>query len=370
MPDDALLSEAQRLFSICNACRYCEGYCAVFPALEQKTAFTQADIEYLGSLCHDCRACYQACMYAPPHEYGVNIPKLLSEVRAETYRRHAWPSALAGAFTRPGLAFGIAGVAAAVVMILEIALRSNLAVLATPHTGAGAFYRVVPYLAMVIPALALSLWSVVAMLRGSLEFAKEQRTTGNLDGEHSVLKALWDGLVLTYLRGGGGGCFYPESDTPRVARRWFHVALVFGVLSAFIATNVAAVFQHIFGWVAPYPWLSAPVIFGSVGGVGIIIGSCGLLSLKRRSAQKLAIEESSTLDVAFLWQLFGVAVTGMLLLLIRGTVLMGAVLVVHLSLVGALFVTAPYGKFVHGLYRLVALTAYLRGEARHSQRGP
>lgn len=332
--------------------------------MEGKAEFAVADMEYLGSLCHDCRGCEQACMYATPHEFAVSIPKLLSQVRAETYRRHAWPGALGGAFTKPGLAFGVAVAVAALVMVVGIIMRSSLAVLATPHTGIGAFYRVIPYLAMVIPALVLSAWSVAAMLRGMVRFANEQRAAGNLDGEGSILKALWDSLVLTYLRGGGGGCYYPEPDTPRVARRWFHVTLVLGVFSAFIATSVAAVFQDVFGWVAPYPWLSAPVIFGSVGGVAMIVGSCGLLELKRRSAKELAAEESTTLDIAFLWQLFGVAATGMLLLFIRGTALMGPALIVHLSFVAALFFTAPYGKFVHGLYRLVALTAYRRGEAK------
>jgi len=66
---------------VCNACRYCEGYCAVFPALERRRRFTPGDVVYLANLCHDCRACFYACMYAPPHEFGVNIPKALAEVR-------------------------------------------------------------------------------------------------------------------------------------------------------------------------------------------------------------------------------------------------------------------------------------------------
>ena len=39
---------------------------------------------------------------------------------------------------------------------------------------------------------------------------------------------------------------------------------------------------------------------------------------------------------------------------------MGALLIVHLGIVLALFVTLPYGKFVHGLYRLAALVKYRR----------
>src|SRR5947208_48706 len=76
---------------VCNACRYCEGYCAVFPALERRRRFTPADVVYLANLCHDCRACFYACMYAPPHEFGVNIPKALAEVRERTYADYALP---------------------------------------------------------------------------------------------------------------------------------------------------------------------------------------------------------------------------------------------------------------------------------------
>ena len=33
---DGPFAEADRQLTICNACRYCEGYCAVFPALERQ----------------------------------------------------------------------------------------------------------------------------------------------------------------------------------------------------------------------------------------------------------------------------------------------------------------------------------------------
>jgi len=33
MPFADPVTEAERLMTICNACRYCEGHCAVFPAM-------------------------------------------------------------------------------------------------------------------------------------------------------------------------------------------------------------------------------------------------------------------------------------------------------------------------------------------------
>ena len=44
------LREADRLMTICNACRYCEGLCAVFPAMEMRRTFTAGDLNYLANL--------------------------------------------------------------------------------------------------------------------------------------------------------------------------------------------------------------------------------------------------------------------------------------------------------------------------------
>ena len=46
---EAHLSEAERLMTVCNSCRYCEGLCAVFPAMEMRRAFSAGDLTYLSS---------------------------------------------------------------------------------------------------------------------------------------------------------------------------------------------------------------------------------------------------------------------------------------------------------------------------------
>ena len=37
---------------------------------------------YLANLCHNCGACLHACQYAPPHEFAVNVPRAMAQVRA------------------------------------------------------------------------------------------------------------------------------------------------------------------------------------------------------------------------------------------------------------------------------------------------
>ena len=86
-------TEVARQLQICNACRYCEGFCAVFPAMTRRLEFGKADIHFLANLCHNCGACLHACQYAPPHEFGLNLPATLAELRAEDYEAFAFPAA-------------------------------------------------------------------------------------------------------------------------------------------------------------------------------------------------------------------------------------------------------------------------------------
>jgi len=61
-----ILDEADRLMTVCNSCRYCEGLCAVFPAMEMRRAFSDGDLNYLANLCHACGACYADCQFSLP----------------------------------------------------------------------------------------------------------------------------------------------------------------------------------------------------------------------------------------------------------------------------------------------------------------
>src|SRR2546428_8130688 len=59
--------------------------------MERRLTFSDTDMDYLANLCHNCAECYYACQYAPPHEFAVNVPKVLAEIRARSYRKYAWP---------------------------------------------------------------------------------------------------------------------------------------------------------------------------------------------------------------------------------------------------------------------------------------
>jgi citrate/tricarballylate utilization protein len=337
---------------VCNACRYCEGYCAVFPALEKRRNFTPGDVVYLANLCHDCRACFYACMYAPPHEFGVNIPRALAEVRERTYGQYALPRVVSNLAQRHAPLLIIASVAG-LLFFLGIALVSAPSGgLFSVQSGPGSFYTVVPYLAMMLPFLALTAYIVAVLLVGAFTFVRE---TGGRWTWASTLGATRDALTLHYLQGGNAdACYYPAERSSR-SRLVLHMLVFYGFLSALVATIAAFIQQDVFGQLPPYSILSVPVILGSLGGVAMIVGSTGLLWLKWRSDRAPADPGTLTLDWLFLLALDVVSISGMLLLILRDTPLMPALLIVHLATVVALYVSAPYGKFAHVVFRFAAL---------------
>jgi citrate/tricarballylate utilization protein len=97
LPQTDPVREGDRLMTICNSCRYCEGFCAVFPAMERRLQFSEADLNFLANLCHNCSECFYACQYAPPHEFAVNVPKVLAEIRVKSYWKYSWPGIIRSA---------------------------------------------------------------------------------------------------------------------------------------------------------------------------------------------------------------------------------------------------------------------------------
>jgi citrate/tricarballylate utilization protein len=229
------------------------------------------------------------------------------------------------------------------------------AILFGAHAGEGSFYRVIPYAAMVWPFGLVFLFAIIAMIQGGIGYWRE---TAGLSGARlsvmAVLGGLWDTLTLKNLGGGGGGCNYPDEHFS-YARRVFHHFTFYGFMLCFAATSVATIYDHVYGWIAPYSFLSAPVALGSAGGIGLLVGTGGLLWLKTRADPEPRARNLTGMDVAFLVLLFAIALTGLVLLVLRETAAMGTLLAVHLGFVLALFLTLPYGKMVHGIYRFLAL---------------
>ena len=354
------LDEADRLMTVCNSCRYCEGLCAVFPAMEMRRSFSDGDLNYLANLCHGCGACYVDCQFSPPHEFNVNVPKVLAVARAESWAAYAWPRACAGLFARNGLVIAIVAALSVAAFIFGFAAFNDRAVLYGVHTGPGAFYALMPHNAMAALFGLAFLYAIAALAMGMRAF---WRDIGEPIGMHadagSLLQAIRDAGNLRYLDGGGVGCFN-DDDRPTDRRRLYHHFTFYGFLLCFAATSVATLYHYLLAREAPYPWWDLPVVLGTAGGVGLLIGPIGLFAAKWTRDAALLDEKNMGMDTAFIAMLFLTSLSGMALLLLRATSAMGPLLALHLGFVFALFITLPYGKFVHGLYRFVALVRYAR----------
>lgn len=346
-------TDARRAMEVCNACRYCEGYCAVFPAMELRRSFSDGELDYLANLCHNCRGCYYACQYAPPHEFGINLPRTFAQLRAATYAEYAWPRPLSRLFARNGITVAlVTALVLTLVLFLTMGLRQS-EVLYGAHSGPGAFYVLIPSVVMISVAGGTFGFSLLAMAVGLLRFWRGTGA-GGLPRMRSLFQALGDVLTLRHLGGGGHGCNDIDESFSQ-ARRWLHHFLFYGFALCLASTTVAAGYDHILGLPAPYSILSMPVVLGTLGGIGMVIGSVGLFWLKLTQDPAPASPRLLGADVGLIFLLGMTAATGLLLLMLRATGAMGILLAVHLGFVLAFFLLMPYSRFVHGVYRTAAL---------------
>ena len=350
----SVVSEAERVLGVCNACRYCEGFCAVFPAMTRRLEFSNADIHYLANLCHNCGACLHACQYAAPHEFDINVPRSLAKVRLQTYTQFAWPQALGSLYSKSSLTLAVA-LAVGLAVVFQLMLLFNGA--PTGKDLGGNFYAVLPHNAMVMLFGATFGFSVIALIIGLTRFWRGI-TDGHSDskaGATATTEAAINVLRLKYLDGGHGDGCNEAGTTFSPWRRRFHHMTFYGFMLCFASTAVATLYHYLLDLHAPYPLVSAPVVLGVAGGIGLTVGPIGLLWLNLRRDPQHGDPDQRPMDRGFIVLLLLISVTGLLLLSLRGTSVMPSLLGVHLATVMAFFLTMPYGKFAHGIYRSAAL---------------
>lgn len=358
-------AEVARVMQICNACRYCEGFCAVFPAMTRRLEFNQADTHYLANLCHNCGACLHACQYAPPHEFAVNVPQAMAKVRVRTYQEYAWPAAFGRAYQRAGLTVAWA-LAVGLSLFLVLAIAMNGRLIHAPLKGN--FYAIFPHNFLAVLFSIVFLYAILALGIGVVRFWREVSPMNSGDARDvaaiakarvpAAAEAVSDVAQLRYLGGGHGEGCNEEDDRFTLWRRRFHHFTLYGFLLCFAATCVATLYHYLLNLQAPYDVMSLPVILGSLGGIGLVIGPVGLLWLNITRDPKHGDPAQHGMDRGFILLLLLVSATGFALLLLRDTSFMALWLAIHLGTVMALFLTLPYGKFAHGIFRSAALLKF------------
>ena len=340
------LTEARRQLEICNACRYCEGYCSAFPAITRLRSFADGDITQIANLCHNCRGCYYACQYTEPHEFALNLPTALAEVRQESWEQYVWPQRL-------GKTFQSNAVPLVLFLLIGFALIFGAMRMLTPQDGQG-FYAYLSHAVMVaifapaflgpLAALALGLrayWRDVGGTRITLAHLKE---------------ALASAASMKNLAGGHGeGCNFEHGERFTQARRGAHHFILYGFLLCFASTSTGTLMHYLFDWYAPYPWWSPPKLLGVPGGIMLTLGCVWMLRLKAKADRTLSNAKAYTADQAFVALLGFVAASGLALYAATGTQLVAPLLAVHLGAVLTFFLLTPYTKMAHGFFRLAAL---------------
>ena len=323
-----------------------------------RRAFSDGDLKYFANLCHGCGACYTDCQFSPPHEFNVNVPKTLAMARANSYAAYAWPRAFSGAFARNGLVISLIAALSVAAFIFGFAAFHDRQVLFGVHTGPGAFYKLMPHNAMAALFGAAFLYAIVALVMGVRAFWRDiGEPVGMKTDAGSLLQAIRDAGELRYLDGGGVGCFN-EDDRPTDRRKIYHHLTFYGFVLCFASTCVATLYHYLLAREAPYAWWDLPVVLGTLGGIGLLIGPIGLLTEKWKRDPVLVDESALGMDIAFIVDAVpdqpdrhGAAAPAR----DRGDgTAVGAASRRGLSL----FITMPYGKFVHGIYRFVALVRY------------
>ena len=348
-------AEVARQLQICNACRYCEGFCAVFPAMTRRLEFGKADVHYLANLCHNCGACLHACQYAPPHEFAVNVPRAMARVRGQTYVDYAWPRAFGALYERNGLTLALALAAGSPCSSL-LAVATHGASSSARAAGRQLLRRLSAQPAGVDCSAPSFVFALLALGIGVTRFwrdivgrrAPRRRRVGE------AAATTCSRLKLPRRRP-RRGC-NDEDDAFTLRRRRFHHLTFYGFLLCFAATCVATLYHYLLGLARALPLLSCRCVLGTVGGIGCSSArrACSWLHLRRdpqhrrRRAERRWTAASSPCcssparpdSRCWRW---------------RDSGAMPLLLAVHLGVVMALFLTLPYGKFAHGVFRSAAL---------------
>jgi citrate/tricarballylate utilization protein len=269
-------------------------------------------------------------------------------VRGETYARYAWPRSFAKLYADNGLTVAVA-LALGLAMFLTLAVALHGSLIHVPLQGK--FYAVFPHRLMALMFGAVSFWVVAAIALGVERFWHDSAAPPIT--RPAVQQTGINVLAMTYL----DGCTN-DSDAGTPWRRRMHHLTAYGFALCFASTTVGTIYHYGFGWIAPYALTSLPVLLGTVGGAMLTIGTAGLAWLAHRRHPQHRLAAQRGMDMGFIALLFLTATTGLALLAFRDSRFLALWLAIHLGVVMALFLTLPYGKFVHGFYRVAALLKF------------
>jgi quinone-modifying oxidoreductase subunit QmoC len=161
---------------------------------------------------------------------------------------------------------------------------------------------------------------------------------------------------------------FSSCDRGVVKRRWGHFLVMWGFVGAAVTSGFAVVYLYrdtvFFSWLNleyayPVPISHWVKLLGNFSAIILVIGGI-MLFINRLSTGDKLVGVTTAFDRFFLWVVLAVIGTGVLTEIFRFVAvdpMIGfSVYIVHLGVVLCLFLTLPYSKFAHILYRTLAMT--------------
>ncbi len=291
-------------------------------------------------LCHQCNDCTVRC------PRNARPGDVLQAVRSMVIERLATPAWLGRLVGKARATWPLLLGAPLLFWVVLLGLTGHLSWPA--HVQA--FEQVVPHVLIYSVFLPVAVWVLVVGFIGGRRFWTVLGSSGP-PREGSFLGALVPAVAEIATHRRFASC---EAARPR---RTGHLLLMWGFIGAAVTSGLLVVALYGFGMEMPLPLGHPFKILGNLSAVLLVVGVV-LLAVERWTRPEVS-GGTTAFDTFFLTVVLLVVGTGVLSEIARFALpgqVAGGLYVAHLSFVLTLFLTFPYSKFAHALYRTLAMT--------------
>lgn len=353
----------------CYQCATCSSVCLLAPANapfpRRQILWAQWGMEdrLMGDagpwLCHQCNDCSVRC----PRE--VNPGDVMASIRAMVVEKLATPRFLGSLVGNVKKTWPLLVLAPLVYWLVLLGATGvhipNIDPALSGVDGRFHYEHFVPHSLIYITYFAATFFILATMWSSGRRFwtrlGAAQPRQGSFFG--ALIPALVD--IATHKK-------FATCDRGVPKRRWGHFLLMWGFVGAAITSGFAVVYLYretvFFSWLSldysyPVPITHWVKWLGNISAAALVLGGF-LLWLNRRAVGEKLVGVTTAFDRFFLWVVLTVIATGVLTEVFRfiavPPILACAIYVIHLGIVLTLFLTLPYSKFAHIVYRTLAMT--------------
>ena len=296
-------------------------------------------------LCHQCTDCSTRC------PRGAKPGDVLAAIRSYSIGYFSRPRFLAKAFSAPRYLPALLAIPAFLLFLFFWLATGNLAFPGGIISPEDLFPSGLTYAAMGV----LFVFVLIVAGSGTYRFWKsisefEVNPAPTTGGGSNWLKTSFFVLVDILKHSKFGKC-----EENKVSR-YTHLAIFYGAILLLIATALSAIFHHFLEIYSPHPLISPVKIAGNLGALLILV-SCIFIIFRRYSASD-NVGRTAYADWFLIWVFFLTTISGIATEVIRLADLAAAtywLYLVHLWLMFVFFISLPFSKAAHMIYRTVAL---------------